>query len=182
MNTQAPVDLIALLKEDHQLVKQRFAEVDRAGTETKAERFWVLTDQLVRHEVAEEIVVYPALRALSGGDRIADSRIEEQSEAEQKLADIEKLEPGSPEFTSELGLLERAVLQHAEREEGEVFPLLSSSQTSESLLELGQKYMAAKTSAPNHPHPHAPDTPPGNKIMGPVAALFDRIRDAAARV
>lgn len=182
MNTQAPADLISLLEEDHQLVKQRFAEVERAGEETKAERFWKLTDQLVRHEVAEEVVVYPTLRNVSGGDSIADARIEEQSEAEQKLAEIETLEPGSAEFTSELSALEKAVLQHAEHEETEVFPLLSSSQTSESLVELGEKYTAAKSSAPNHPHPNAPDTPPGNKIMGPVAALFDRIRDAAARV
>ncbi|MHB1585046.1 MAG: NAD-dependent epimerase/dehydratase family protein [Acidimicrobiales bacterium] len=28
------------------------------------------------------------------------------------------------------------------------------------------------------PHPHAPDTPPGNLLVGPAAALIDRVRDA----
>jgi hypothetical protein len=32
--------------------------------------------------------------------------------------------------------------------------------------------------APTHPHPNAPDTPPGNMVLGPVAALADRFRDA----
>lgn len=36
--------------------------------------------------------------------------------------------------------------------------------------------------APTHPHPSAPDTPPGNLVAGPVGALFDRIRDAASHV
>jgi hemerythrin superfamily protein len=33
----------------------------------RAEAFWQLTELLVRHEVAEEVVVYPALRKLTGG-------------------------------------------------------------------------------------------------------------------
>jgi len=32
--------------------------------------------------------------------------------------------------------------------------------------------------APTHPHPNAPDTPPGNMVLGAVAALADRFRDA----
>lgn len=49
-------------------------------------------------------------------------------------------------------------------------------------VELGRRYVKAKDAAPTHPHPHAPDTPPGNVVLGPVAALVDRVRDAAATV
>jgi hypothetical protein len=31
-------------------------------------------------------------------------------------------------------------------------------------------------------HPHAPDARPGNKVVGPVAALVDRTRDALQHV
>jgi|GEM_PF-5487241 len=34
--------------------------------------FWKLTNDLVRHEVAEERVVYPLLRGLPGGETVAD--------------------------------------------------------------------------------------------------------------
>jgi hypothetical protein len=37
----------------------------------------------------------------------------------------------------------------------------------------------AKKVAPTHPHPHAPNSPPGNLAVGPVLALVDRVRDAA---
>jgi hemerythrin superfamily protein len=182
MQTPAPDDIIALLSEDHQLVEQRFAEAREAGEDTEGERFWKLADLLVRHEVAEEMVVYPALRAAPDGDAIADARIAEQSGAEHKLAELEELRPGTAEFRSELTSLQKSVLEHAELETSSVFPLLRETLSSEELVALGQRYLAAKSSAPNHPHPAAPDTPPGNKILGPVAALFDRIRDAAGRV
>ena len=39
-----------------------------------------------------------------------------------------------------------------------------------------------KKSAPPQPHPKAPDNPPSNKIVGPMAALVDRIRDEISSV
>jgi hypothetical protein len=34
-----------------------------------------------------------------------------------------------------------------------------------------------KDMAPTRPHPAAPDTPPGDLLLGPVTGLFDRLRD-----
>jgi iron-sulfur cluster repair protein YtfE (RIC family) len=48
---------------------------------------------LVRHEVAEELVVYPIIRRAPGGEQEAKTRIAEQSEAEELLAEMEKLDP-----------------------------------------------------------------------------------------
>jgi hypothetical protein len=39
-------------------------------------------------------------------------------------------------------------------------------------------YERAQQTAPTHPHPHAPDTPPGNLIVGSMTAVTDRVRDA----
>jgi hypothetical protein len=62
-----------------------------------------------------------------------------------------------------------------------IFPLLRALEGDEKLLEMGAKYERAKSNAPTHPHPHAPNTPPGNKILGPIAALFDKARDVARK-
>lgn len=47
----------------------------------------------------------------------------------------------------------------------------------EALDELGEKTRRAKKTAPTRPHPSAPDTPPGNKLLGPGVGLVDRARD-----
>lgn len=177
-----PDDIVRLLQEDHRLVEQRLAELDTAGAATRGELFWKLTNDLVRHEVAEEIVVYPALRKVPGGDQVADARIAEQSDAEEQLAKMEKMDAESPAFVRELATLRASVLEHAKAEEETAFPMLEGSVPPDQRVELGQRYVKAKDAAPTHPHPHAPDSPPGNVVMGPVAALVDRLRDAAASV
>lgn len=179
---QSPDDVIRLLEEDHELVQCRLEALSASAASGRAELFWKLTNDLVRHEVAEEVVVYPALRDVPGGDAIADARIAEQSEAEEKLARMEKLDAASPEFARELSSLKAAVLEHAKAEEETAFAMLVSAVPPDRRIELGQRYTKAKDAAPTHPHPHAPDTPPGNVVLGPLAALVDRVRDAAASV
>lgn len=177
-----PDDVIRLLDEDHHLLQARLSEFDTAGAASRGELFWKLTNDLVRHEVAEEIVVYPALRRLPGGDQIADARIAEQSEAEGHLAKMEKMDAESPEFVKDLAKLKASVLEHAKAEEETAFAMLAGSVPVGDRIEMGKRYAKAKDAAPTHPHPHAPDTPPGNVVLGPVAALIDRIRDSAAAV
>ncbi|MGH9029388.1 MAG: hemerythrin domain-containing protein [Acidimicrobiales bacterium] len=182
MRTPPPDDLVALLEQDHREIAQRFEELEAAGESLRAELFWKLTDELVRHEVAEEMVVYPALREVPGGDDIARVRLAEQGVAEEDLARIEKLDPLTAEFTEALAKLKAEVLQHANEEEVQALPFLAGSASSVQMLELGRRYTAAKLSALSHPHPTVPGGSPARKIVGPVAALYDRIRDAAGLV
>ncbi len=109
-----------------------------------------------------------------------EARVNEQGEAEQRLSRMEKLAPGSEEFSTELASLKSSVLEHARLEEVQAFPFLAGFASSEELIALAERYRAAKLAAPSHPHPRLPDSPPGNRILGPVAALYDRIRDSAA--
>jgi iron-sulfur cluster repair protein YtfE (RIC family) len=172
-------DLISLLTQDHEAIKERFAELGHADPEVRERLFWELTDQLVRHEVAEEVVVYPALRHEPGGEAIAEARVHEESDAEQLLARMEKLDPTTEEFRGAISDLEASVVAHAQKEEAEVFPLLEANEESGYLALLGQKFKGEKLAAPTHPHPHAPDSPLAQKLVGPVAAFIDRIRDAS---
>jgi hemerythrin superfamily protein len=176
-------ELVALLLADHQEAKRLLERFGSLPASQRDDAFCELTYELVRHEVAEEEVVYPALRRyVDGGDDIADMRIAEQSTAEQLLADMEKAGVESPEFASMFSTLRTDVLAHAEAEERTVFPELSSCIGADELRQLGKRYELAKKAAPTHPHPHAPDTPPGNLVLGPVAAVVDRVRDAVRGV
>lgn len=180
MTTTSTTDILVLLDRDHRAVEQQFSTLDKASPDEREDLFCQLVHDLVGHEVAEEIVVYPAIRKdAPNGDAEAEPRIEEQSAAEEKLKGMEKLDPASAEFATELAQLRQAVLAHAEAEEQNIFPLLRSVEDERVREEMGAKYEKAKATAPTHPHPHAPDSPPGNTVLGPVAALFDKARDAA---
>jgi hemerythrin superfamily protein len=175
-------DVLDLLEADHKSVETLFAQFDDIPSGDRDGYFSEVVHTLVGHEVAEELVVYPALREdPPDGDEIADARLAEQADAEQLLSEMESNETSSGAFTAQFKKLRESVLAHAKAEEATVFPLLKDSTTVEDRRELGERYAKAKENAPTHPHPHAPDTPPGNKALGPIAAIFDKTRDAINR-
>jgi hemerythrin superfamily protein len=176
-------DVLVLLEKDHLAAEALLNRFDDISVNERAEYFCEVVQTLVGHEVAEELVVYPTIREdAPNGGQVADARLAEQAEAEELLAEMEKLDPTSAAFAGNFQKLRDAVLGHAKAEELTAFELLKQATTVSHREELGARYQKAKASAPTHPHPHAPDTPPGNKIMGPIAAVFDRARDALHRV
>ena len=88
------------------------------------------------------------------------------------------MQPGESTFDKQLALLMKEVREQVAEEEGQLFPQLRSVFTVEELLELGAKVERVKSMAPTRPYPSAPDRPPGDKLLGPIAGLFDRMRDA----
>lgn len=173
------VDIVDLLLEDHRAVRALLDSFDEAMTSEQREGlFRELTTAVVQHEVAEEIVVYPDLRKLGEpGEAVADLRIQEQADAEALLRSMEQLDVMSDTFTKSFEELSDALIRHAQLEESEVFPYLKRVITEEDRAQMAHRYEHAMATAPTHPHPHTPDTPPGNRILVPVAALADSIRD-----
>jgi hypothetical protein len=172
-------DIVFVITQDHTAVRQRLAEFDSVSAGARGELFWKLMDQLVRHEVGEQVVVYPALKELPGGSEVADARIAEESEAEKLLASMEDMDPEGEEFTVALIQLRDSVLEHAQMEEAEVLPLFLAHEDSGRLVYLAQKFKGAKLAAPSQPHPHLPSSPMAHKVLGPIAAFFERAREAA---
>ena len=170
--------LIEILLRDHEQAKLLLESFDSFPI-SRDERFCEIVHTLVGHEVAEEEVLYPAVRKyVDGGDDLAEARLHEQGEAETLLHDMEVLDPNSEEFLTSFIKLRADVLRHAEAEEQTVFPGLASAVAPDEQVRLGQRYERAKQAASTHPHPHAPDMPPANLVLGPVAAFVDRVRDA----
>lgn len=172
-------DIVSLLVEDHDEVKQLFAQIDVAPISERGALFRQLTHELVVHEIGEEEIVYPRLRQIAAAEEaVADARIAEEKEAEQLLAQLEDMDPASAEFMTKYTTLKHAVLQHATEEEKVVFPTLRANLSEQELLDLGALLKKAKAAAPTHPHPTAPHTPPGNVLAGSMAAVMDKVRDA----
>ena len=172
-------DVVDLLLAQHDEVRALFGQMASGGGRERKGSFDRLVNLLAVHETAEEMVVYPTVRS-SGpdGDRLADARTSEESEAKEALSDLEKTGIDSPDFDTKLQAFEQLVDNHARNEEQEIFPLLRSSQSPEQLAKMADALQAAEGVAPTHPHPHGPESAVGNVVVGPFVAVVDRVRDA----
>ena len=171
--------VVEVLIQDHREVDQLFEQARAAASgESRRELADQIIAELVRHSVAEEQYLYPAVREhLANGDERADHEISEHQEAEELMKEIEKLDADDPELAAKLQKLEHEIKHHVAEEEGEVFPALQEKMGAHELVDLGEKVQAAKEKAPTRPHPSSPNTPPLNKMLAPGAGLVDRLRD-----
>ena len=178
-------DVIEVLEHDHREVEEMFTELEslRGATseEQKARRKAVteqVTIELVRHSVAEEVLVYPEVDRKVSAEEAEHAR-EEHAEAEETLQRLEKLDADDPAFDDELATLMAEIRHHIEDEEGEMFAHMRQVIDAEELRKLGARVEAFKKVAPTRPHPHVPNKPLPRMAAGPAASLFDRMRDLA---
>ncbi|ARQ71298.1 hemerythrin domain-containing protein [Streptomyces marincola] len=174
-------DIIRELATDHREVEDAFRRIEALppGHEERKELADRATIELIRHSIAEEQYLYPAVREhVPDGDRIADKEIEDHATAERLMKDLERHEATDPEFDRLIGRLMMEIREHVRDEEDNLFPMLRQSCSQDRLEALGDKARRAKSMAPTRPHPAAPDRPPLNKILAPGTGLVDRARDA----
>ncbi|WP_327320567.1 hemerythrin domain-containing protein [Streptomyces sp. NBC_01235] len=173
-------NVIDELVTDHREVEELFGRIEALPSGAKNRKLYAeqATMELVRHSVAEEEYLYPAVREhLPGGDALADKELEDHARAEQIMKDLEGREPDDPEFDRLIGMLMREIREHLADEEQNLFPRLRATCPADALDELGDKVRKAKKTAPTRPHPSAPDKPPANKLVAPGTGLVDRLRD-----
>jgi hypothetical protein len=178
-------DVIEVLEHDHREVEQMFAELESlrgAATDEATSRRKTLTEQvtieLVRHSVAEEVLVYPRVAAKVSEEEAEHAR-KEHAEAEETLHRLENLDADAPEFDDELATLMKEIRHHIEDEEGEMFAHMRQAIDADELRKLGASVEAFKKVAPTRPHPNVPNEPLPRIAAGPAASLFDRMRDLA---
>ena len=174
-------DMVSVLVTDHAEMKQYFRELEAAtDPEERRDIADKLTAEVARHSVAEEMFLYPAARkALPNGDELIDEELEEHSEVEELLKRWEGMKGDHPEFMSLFAQIRDGLLHHIdEEEEPKLFPEMQSALSKEEQEDLGAKITKAKKLAPTRPHPSAPDSPPGNIVLGVPTGIMDRIRDA----
>ncbi|MFC9293832.1 hemerythrin domain-containing protein [Streptomyces sp. NPDC057011] len=168
------------LMADHREVEEIFARIRAMSGRGQELRDLVdeVTIELVRHSVAEEEYLYPAVREhIEGGDRLADKEIADHSRVEKILKQLEKTNADDAQMSPLLRELMDEVAAHVQDEENSLFPMLQRTCSAEALAELGDKVRRAKAMAPTRPHPSAPSTPPANKLLAPGVGLVDRARD-----
>lgn len=174
-------DVVELLEDHHEHIRGLFAIVTDRDTPDRQRRFEELRRFLAVHETAEEMVVHPRAREAGDGDSVVDARLKEENEAKKVLSDLDGMKVDDPSFTMGFARLRTAVLAHAENEEREEFPGLRQHTDAKTLQKMAQAVRAAEALAPTHPHPGV-ESLTANLMVGPVAAVVDRARDAVRAV
>ena len=173
-------DVVEFLLNQHQQITALLADVVSTSGEERKRYFDAVREMLARHETAEEMIVRPLTRKAPGGDDVAAARMAEENEAKEVLANLEKMDVDSAEFTTTFTEFRKSVRAHAEAEEMQEFPLLRESTDHDALQKARSAVETAEKMAPTHPHPSAKTTTM-NYVAGPFAAMLDRARDAFSK-
>jgi hemerythrin superfamily protein len=175
------MDAITLLRNDHKTVEQLFKRFEKAGDAAYVEKRRIvdrIIEELSVHAVVEELVFYPVVRAaVPNVEDITLESLEEHHIVKWVLSELEGMDPRHERFDAKVTVLMENVRHHVEEEQDELFAKVRSTLSRAALNELGQALADAKRTAPTHPHPRAPDTPPANVLAGAVAGVVDRVGD-----
>jgi hemerythrin superfamily protein len=171
-------DVVDILTTDHHEVRQLISQIPTTDPAQRRDLADTVIAELMRHAVAEEMYVYPAMREhLPDGERRVQHDIEEHQQLEEVMKELEGLDAADSRFLETLGRLEQVLRDHVSDEESGQFPELRARLSPEQLRELGQKVEAAKKLAPTRPHPAAPHSELFHKLVGPGVGMVDRLRD-----
>jgi hemerythrin superfamily protein len=179
MATPATLSATQLLRQRHKEIEDMFKRTLAAPAGTERAELWdCLRATLAVHETTEEMFLHPLARSY-GDDavRIVEARLAEESEAKHVLAELEDLGPDGDQFATKLTLFQRAVIEHAEKEEHELFPIVDENCPQDDLKHLADAILAGEQLAPTHSHPHAGENPIVLMLVGPFASMVDKARD-----
>jgi hemerythrin superfamily protein len=137
-----------------------------------------LIAEVMRHAVAEEMFVYPAVKdhVPNGAEEVEHDK-KEHDEIVKVMKQVEGVDPSDPKFMDLIGQLQAQLSHHANDEETEQFPKLRSHIPHGELVEMGEKVQHAKKLAPTRPHPSAPHSELFHKAVGPGIGMVDRLLD-----
>jgi len=172
-------DVVDVLIADHRDVTALIAEIwSVRDPMVRRDLTDTAISEVVRHAVAEEMYVYPAMRKhLPDGEKAVEHDIEEHKELEKTMKQLEAVDVSSEQFDTTLRRLESLLADHIQDEESEQFPELRRRVPRDELTELAGKVETAKKLAPTRPHPAAPNNELFHKLVGPGVGLVDRLRD-----
>ena len=144
------MDAIALLKADHDKVKDLLAELESTterGVKTRTELFATIKGELTVHEIIEEEIFYPELKAHPKAKDIVLEGFEEHHVVDLLMGELESLPVDDETWGAKSLVMKENVEHHIEEEEGEMFKTARQVFDRDELVELGDRMAARKEAA-----------------------------------
>jgi predicted DNA-binding protein len=144
------MDAIALLKADHDKVKKLLAELETTterGIKTRAELFSTIKGELTVHEIIEEEIFYPELKAHPKAKDIVLEGFQEHHVVDLLMKELEELDVTDETWGAKAIVMKENIEHHIEEEEGEMFKTARAVFDKAELDALGDRMAARKISA-----------------------------------
>ena len=144
------MDAIALLKADHDKVKGLLAQLEATterGVKTRTELFATIKGELTVHEIIEEEIFYPELKAHPKAKDIVLEGFEEHHVVDLLMGELEALDVSDESWGAKALVMKENVEHHIEEEEGEMFKTARQVFDRDELVELGDRMAARKEAA-----------------------------------
>ena len=144
------MDAIALLKADHEKMKGLLNELEATterGVKTRTELFATIKGELTLHEIIEEEIFYPELKAHPKAKDVVLEAYEEHRVVDLLMGELEALDVGDETWGAKALVMKENVEHHMEEEEGDMFKKARQVFEAAELDELGQRMEARKQSA-----------------------------------
>jgi len=144
------MDAIVLLKEDHEKVKRLLAELETTterGIKTRSELFATIKGELTVHEMIEEEIFYPELRAHPKAKDIVLEGYQEHHVVDLLMSELEALDVTDETWGAKAKVMQENVEHHIEEEEGEMFPKARQVFDRAELADIGERMATRKAAA-----------------------------------
>ena len=144
------MDAITMLKTDHDKVKQLLTELESTterGVKTRTELFATIKGELTVHEIIEEEIFYPELKAHPKAKDIVLEGYEEHHVVDLLMAELENLDVDDEQWGPKALVMKENIEHHIEEEEGEMFKQARSVFDRAELEELGERMEARRKTA-----------------------------------
>lgn len=159
---RGPRDVIDVLTRDHRRVEDMFVRVTALSPGDRRRRYVVarVITELMRHALAEERYLYPAIREhVPDGERLAAEKVADHAVTRRTIEELDGLDPSDARFDDVFRRLVGTAHEHLEDEETNLFPKLVGACEAGVLHELGTKIEDVKRVTPVWPYDGAPDAP-----------------------
>ena len=118
------MDAITLLTTDHKKVKRLLGELESTterGVKTRTELFATIKGELTVHEIIEEEIFYPELKAHPKARDIVLEGYEEHHVVDLLMSELESLDVSDETWGAKAIVMKENIEHHIEEEEGEMF-------------------------------------------------------------
>src|SRR5438552_18995097 len=149
-NNRSGMDAIALLKKDHQTVRQLLKKLESSAENGRSEAATLLRqieNELTIHTQIEEEIFYPAFRDAVEGkqdEKLYYEALEEHHVVDLVMPQIKSTSRNSDEFPAKAKVLKDLVEHHAEEEESQMFPKARKAMGAAELRNLGMRLQERK--------------------------------------
>jgi hypothetical protein len=144
------MNALTMLKTDHDKVKELLTELESTterGIKTRTELFSRIKRELTVHEIIEEEIFYPELKAHPKAKDIVLEAYEEHNVVDSLMGELEALPVDDERWGAKAKVMKENVEHHIEEEEGEMFTQARRVFDRAELDELGERMQARKEQA-----------------------------------